>query len=243
MKQPLPFILLTAIFYLHLQSQVTFAQIPSLTWAKNFGKDSTFPVLDHPVSAIDNKGNVYIAGIFQGTADFNPGIGVYNLTAIGQCDIYVCKLDTSGNLVWAKQIGGFDQERSSAITVDTKGYVYLSGLFRGTVDFDPSPGVSMLTSPTAPSSFISKFDTSGNLVWAKGAITASTKVFTVSTLGFTLISVDSSGNVYTAGSFRDSVDFDPGASTFILNALHNNVNDAIDGFILKSTSYTPYPVR
>ena len=55
--------------------------------------------------AVDSSGNIYTTGTFQGTVDFDPGAGTTNLTSIGGYDVFVSKLDSSGNLVWAKSFG------------------------------------------------------------------------------------------------------------------------------------------
>ena len=48
----------------------------------------------------DNNGNVYTSGSFTGLVDFNPGLGTFNLTASATFnDIYVQKLDSSGNFL------------------------------------------------------------------------------------------------------------------------------------------------
>ena len=56
--------------------------------------------------AVDSGGNVYTTGYFEGTADFNPGTGITNLTSAGYKDVFVSKLDSSGELIWAKSFGG-----------------------------------------------------------------------------------------------------------------------------------------
>ena len=46
--------------------------------------------------AADGSGNVYTTKYFQGSADFDPGAGVFNLTSTGLDDIFVSKLDSAG---------------------------------------------------------------------------------------------------------------------------------------------------
>ena len=56
--------------------------------------------------AVDSSGNVYTPGDFSDTVDFDPGAGTANLTSNGSEDVFVSKVDSSGNYVWAKSFGG-----------------------------------------------------------------------------------------------------------------------------------------
>jgi uncharacterized protein (TIGR03437 family) len=97
--------------------------------------------------AVDGSGNVYTTGFFEGTVDFDPGLGVFNLTGADDAglDVFVSKLDSAGNFVWARQMGGssflFADDSGRGVAVDGSGNVYTTGLFRGTLDFDPGAGV------------------------------------------------------------------------------------------------------
>ena len=101
---------------------------------------------------MDGAGNVYTTGWFGGTADFDPGAGTSNLTSVGSKDIFVSKLDSAGNFVYARQLGGTQPGdfRNIPIAVDGSGNVYTTGPFTGTVDFDPGAGTSNLTSARQP---------------------------------------------------------------------------------------------
>ncbi|MFZ1457327.1 MAG: SBBP repeat-containing protein, partial [Saprospiraceae bacterium] len=75
-------------------------------WAKQFG--GTGLVFSKDL-AIDDDNNIYSMGHFNGTADFNPSLlGVHNITSAGNNDVYISKLNSSGNFVWAKAISGVD---------------------------------------------------------------------------------------------------------------------------------------
>src|SRR5688572_17920960 len=93
--------LVSAIIFLTSIAHAT-AQSPYFHWAKSFGGTTA----QGKSISVDGSGNVYTTGYFSGTADFDPGAGTFNLTAAGGDDIYISKLDASGNFLWAKQMGG-----------------------------------------------------------------------------------------------------------------------------------------
>jgi hypothetical protein len=161
--------------------------------------------------AVDASGNVYTTGGFNETVDFDPGSGTYNLTSVGDQDIFISKLDASGNFIWAKSMGGASNDWASSIAVDAVENVYTTGVFNGTVDFDPGPGTYNVTSAGGIDIFISKLDANGNFLWAKrlgGNVDD----------GGNSIAVDAGGNVYTTGYFGVIADFDPGPGTYNLTS-------------------------
>lgn len=185
----------------------------SFAWAKGIGAVGTDVGLG---ISLYSAGNVYITGWFQGTVDFDPGTGITNLTSSGgSSDIYVSKLDSNGNFVWARAMGGISEDIGQAVTVDTLGNVYTTGWFIGTADFDPGPvSFPLVSSGIASDIFVSKLDSSGSFVWAKAM------GGTVADVGYG-IAVDAAGNVYTTGGFGSTADFDPGDGTFNLTSAGN----------------------
>lgn len=99
--------------------------------------------------------------------------------------------------------GGANQDMSNAITLDNNGNVYVSGSFRGTVDF----GGGNRTAVGEEDIFIVKFDKDGNYMWdyTRGDLAGDDIAYHVAT--------DSYGNVYACGSFTEAVDFGGGLRT------------------------------
>ena len=175
----------------------------ALVWARQFGAasgDVSYSV------TVDAGGNVYTVGSFQGTTDFDPGAGTSNLVSAGLNDVFVVKLDSAGDLVWAKSAGSASADVGYNVHVDGSGNVYSSGFFQSTADFDPGAGTSSLTSTGLYDTFAWKLSSSGSLVWAKGWGGTGNEYAAGAAL-------DSSGNYYTTGYFESVSDFDPGAGT------------------------------
>ncbi|MBK6329609.1 MAG: hypothetical protein IPF62_03465 [Bacteroidetes bacterium] len=108
-------------------------------------------------------------------------------------DIFISKLDSNGNFVWAKGIGssvGYDE--GSSITTDAAGSIYITGRFEYSVDFDPGPGVLTMTASGLADTYILKLDSNGNLVWVNqlGGPISNIGVY---------ITVDNLGQAYIAG--------------------------------------------
>lgn len=191
-------------------------------WAKNMGGTSNESGRS---VKIDTYGNVYITGHFKGVVDFDPGEGMYNLTSAGNDDIFISKLNPSGNFVWAKSIGSIGLDQAHCISLDRFDNVYVTGLFFGSVDFNPNMGTFNLTSNGGYDIFILKLDAAGNFIWAKSMGGEKYEVAES-------ITVDKIGNVYSSGSFQGKADFDPGLGTFNLTS-----NGDYDIFISKLDSF------
>ena len=108
--------------------------------------------------ACSDDGYVYVAGIFTGTVDFDPGVGVFSMTASSSSgfQFFVQKLDTNSNFIWAIAFGSstcltgfsdppFNQNPVGSHCIDIATDVdalYCSfNLGSGLHDIDPGSGV------------------------------------------------------------------------------------------------------
>lgn len=157
--------------------------------------------------AVDASGNVYIAGTFNSTVDFDPGPDVFSLSTTVVDDIYVLKLDASGNFGWAVRMGGNDSDLGSSLALDNAGNVYVTGGFRATADFDPGPGTFNMTALALYDIYVVKLSAAGTFIWAKQASGFGSE-------NASDIVIDPSGNVLMTGTFQVTVDFDPGPDTY-----------------------------
>lgn len=171
--------------------------------------------------ALDSAGNIYVTGYYWSTVDFGGG----NVTSNGNWDAFLLKLNSSGTFQWVKSYGsnsGNDLGRDVAI--DSNDNIYMLGNYRGTVDFGGGNESVTGDSPGNPDIFLVKFNSSGVFQW----------VYTAGGSGqddSRALSLDSSGNPYITGSFRDTVNFGGG------NITAANTDDL---FILKLNSSGAY---
>ncbi|MDB6110032.1 MAG: hypothetical protein JWR69_1782, partial [Pedosphaera sp.] len=135
--------------------------------------------------AVDAAGNSFVTGGFNSLVQFGPTALINNGSG---GDIFVVKYDSAGNLLWAKQAGGNNDDQGLGIAVDAAGYGYAAGYFTGAALF----AATGLTSLGVSDAFVTKYDPAGNLLWVKqvGGING------VRGLG---IGADSSGNGFLTG--------------------------------------------
>lgn len=171
----------------------------SFIWVKTFG-GSNGGFCEAKELATDGT-NIYFAGRFTGTIDFDPGPGTLQISSSSTNDIYLMKLNSNGDLVWVNTFEG--QLNTGGLAVDATGNLLFNGSFEGTVDFDPAAGVVNLFAPaSADNPFITKFDSNGNLLWAE-------ELSCNSTARSTAITVDDAGSAYWLGTFSGTINLNP----------------------------------
>lgn len=205
----LVFFLFSLVFFLSPAS----AQTDEWVWAQSTG--GIFNEARGERVVCDNNGHVVVAGTYS-----CPQItfGSITLNNNGGDDLFVVKMDTGGNVLWAKSAGGDYAEEGYTVATDDAGNVYVSGEFWSeSVTF----GSSTITNSGSADIFLVKYDASGNVLWAKSpAGTDEDKS--------NAIAVDLAGNVYITGSYiSNTLDFGGGVT------LSNSQSNAEDMFIAK----------
>jgi hypothetical protein len=140
-------------------------------WTKTFGGSGGAAYGGR--TAVEGNGNIFFIGSESGTVDFNPGSESFNLTSnsLGYTDIFISKFNSSGDFLWAKNMGSAADDNGNGIAVDVSGNVYFTGTFQGTADLDPSDGVKNFVSTGGIDIFISKLNSAGSALISAMALT------------------------------------------------------------------------
>ncbi len=178
----------------------------------------------------DASNNALITGSFTGTGDFDPSPGSFSLTSNGNEDFFLLKLNAVGGFVWALNIGGAGTDCGNKVGIDGAGNIYTTGYYNNTVDFDPGPGTTTLTS-LGQDIFIEKFGPAGNYLGMINWASAGTEICPG-------LAVKSTQELYLTGNFQNTIDFDPGLSVFNLTSLGSS-----DVFVVKLSSCTLTPTQ
>jgi hypothetical protein len=185
---------------------VFFISVGNLTSQNfNFNWANQVDLAQKPYLATDVNGNTFFSSQLTLSYSERPFLAP---------ELYVAKYNSSGIELWSKSFKRNNASDGIAyvndIDTDALGNVYITGYFIGTVDLDPSSGITSFTSPSSSrSSFILKLDANGSFIWAKD--------FTTTTIGSSIeiysLAVDTNGNIILTGDFENTVDFDPGVNT------------------------------
>ncbi len=173
--------------------------------------------------ATDDTGNIYVAGFFRDTVDFDPSPATAIRISNGETggtdngfggDIFVAKYNSELQFVWAFGIGSDKiYEDATSLTLDKAGNLIIGGVMHGTnIDFDPSSGSALLSTQGTTNAFVAKYTLDGQYVWAHrfGGTTQSCET--------RAIAVDNNNNIYITGHFDGTIDLDPGTGSATVNS-------------------------
>jgi hypothetical protein len=171
-------------------------------WSRGFGSGWGWEAA-HDV-AVDSTGATIVTGTFQSTINLGGG----NIQNLGGNDLFVAKLDASGNHVWSKRFASPSDQRGQAVAVDASDNVYFTGYYAGGSDF----GGGSLPAGGGADAVLVKLDPAGNHVWSRryggardqeGRALAVREDGTVALLGQGEQSIDFGGGVLTSAGDVD----------------------------------------
>jgi len=176
--------------------------------------------------AFDGAGNVYVTGMFTGSATFQ-GINGSSQSVTGTANtIFPAKYNASGALAWVQTGMAYGTNQGYGVAVDLiTGSVYLTGISQGDTTFSSSNGT--LHSVSGPGTWhmvLAKFDTGGDFLWGQS------NQGSPNTVG-DRVAVDLDANVYVTGWMEAS-------TTFHSNDGHDQT---VEGFSEPVQSYPDYP--
>lgn len=134
---------------------VKLTSMKDLIWAKTFGGaglDQSFGI------EVASNGDVYTVGRYSNVVDFDPGIGIATESADGSSfDIFIHKLNSLGDFQMVHTFGVAGSDLARGLELDNYGNMYVSGMFGGTIDFDPGTGVIDLIATGSADAFLIKY--------------------------------------------------------------------------------------
>ncbi|MDP4268131.1 MAG: SBBP repeat-containing protein, partial [Bacteroidota bacterium] len=177
------------VVLLSLITLSTYAQ--KSKWANNAGSGTTS---DQGNSiAVDQCGNSYVTGYFKNTGKF----GNFSVKSSGESDIFISKYNTFGNIRWVRSMGGGKDDIGNGVAADINGNVFVTGYIQDTVRI----GAITLISKGKKDFFIAKYDSIGNLLWAKSGGSANNDEEGIA------VQSDLSGNCYITGYFQGKLNY------------------------------------
>src|SRR5690606_24406332 len=150
--------------------------------------------------AVDPDNNICMTGVFRGTVDFDPSASEKSFTSEGETDIFLCKFNVNGQLIWAHHMGGPKFDQGQDLGTDSLGNIYVTGDFTTMCTFGTIGIDDPIFSNGAADIFFAKYDKTGKYIWSRNL---GAHVFD---FGYR-ISVNPDGSFYAGGSFSGRVDF------------------------------------
>lgn len=111
----------------------------------------------------DPAGAIIAGGKYWHTASIGPfTLGPFAVSS-GRFDAFLMKIDTAGNVIWAKGFGARNDQDIRDIAVGNDGSIYAMGAFEDSIRFVDTTFYQLGTG--SEDYFVAKFDSSGDLQW------------------------------------------------------------------------------
>ena len=146
------------LFFLVFTTVNFYAQ--NFEWQRKWGTNSSTSVFAEDI-CMDDLGNTYTISKGDQTVNFSWS-GTINGVGVSGA---ITKTDSNGNLIWVKLLNGTGASCSPRSIAFKNGFLFLTGFFSGTIDFDPNNAQLLLSGNGK--CFISKMNTNGDCQWAQ----------------------------------------------------------------------------
>ncbi len=142
---------------------------------------------------VDPLNNIAVTGSFFDTVTFSPAAPIITN---GSKDGFVVYYNPQGNALWARTMGGLQQDKGIDVDGDKDGNIYVTGFVNGIAQFN----TIIDTGRGGDDVFIAKYDNLGNIIYADLAGGASSDYGKG-------IDISESGVAYITGDFRTTAYF------------------------------------
>ncbi len=203
----------------------------SMVWSKQLTGTADKTITDLKT---DNQGNIYMWGYYKTSIVFETTPTPIQLSKSStRVDAFIAKFSPMGTTLWAKTLVGTTGDNyTKSMAIDPSNNIYLTGSFQKTVDFNPDPNTSALITSSSSNqndAYVLKLNQNGIYQWVK--------ILKLNSLnggvGIEGIGLDNSNSIFLTGTFRGTVDFDPGPDTTLVSVVTTN---APDGYVMKMSS-------
>lgn len=171
----------------------------AFVWVTTFGCSGNIANRDVDV---DKDNNIVTHGFFTNDINPEPGNTATVIPTNGAEDAYTAKINADGEVAWLHTMGSEGIEFAYGIATDPAGDIYVTGFYNNSPDFDPGNNEFLLPSAGLEDTYIVKYSSQGDFVWAKRTGGTSGDA------GYG-IDISNTGDVLVAGSFYDKADLDP----------------------------------
>jgi gliding motility-associated-like protein len=190
--------------------------------------------------AIDNSGNFFISSSTSGPVDINPSPSETFIVGASSPQRFIAKYSNNGNFIWARtfDINNTTNFGFTDISISSQGELFLSGPYNGTIDFNPSPTeTSISTVSTYPTSTIALLRLNQNGDYISKRIVGIDLSYINPVVG----ELNNNDEYFIAGTFKNSIEFNPNQEFNSSNGLltSNGQPDATDIFFSKFSTCVP----
>ena len=182
---------------------------------------------------VDANDNIFLAGQFNRTVQFENGLPTTtNYGNNYSYDPFIIKYDSSGSYIAHITYGYFNNEDISSFDVDNNGNLYIAGIYKDSIDVDPSANTNYLVCDSSGyGGYAIKLDNNLNLSWAINFNGRNNGIATMEG-----VVTDNLGNAYFMGFGSINTEF----AGNIMTGFHNKILTKINatGNVEWMQSYT-----